>query len=244
MSDPSAGEEAELQPREAMLQMPGGKARSLYLALREEVASGVRPAGSMLPGEQRLAESFGVSRVTVRRALDALERDGLIDRRPGAGTTVRDAASSEPARALGLAADGRVQTAIRVRLLDGQPFSHLTTHVPEEVAAGYTEADLATTPLFRLLERSGVRLAGAEQQVTAALAGPEIAEALSVPVGSPLLSIRRIVREQGGRGVEYLGALYRCDLFRLEMSLARVGSGESARWEPVLDGKCLSGESG
>ena len=37
-----------------------------------------------------------------------------------------------------------------------------------------------------------------------------------------------------GRGVEYLSALYRPDLFRLEMDLTRVGDGEARHWEPVI----------
>jgi GntR family transcriptional regulator len=48
----------------------------------------VYPAGSLLPGEVRLARDFGVSRQTMRVALDALVRAGLLERRPGKGTIV------------------------------------------------------------------------------------------------------------------------------------------------------------
>ncbi|WP_235857831.1 GntR family transcriptional regulator [Marimonas lutisalis] len=248
----------------------GGKARRVYLLLRDEMANGTYPGGSHLPGEQRLAEQFGVSRVTVRRALEALDADGLIERRAGSGTVVRgDGATGEAvsvdfttlipqlvemgqsttarllsfsygpapeavARAMELDGSARVQTAVRVRLVEGRPFSHLTTYVPEEIAASYTEADLATTPLFRLLERSGVRVAGAHQSVTATLASPDVAEALDISVSSPLLSLKRVVRDAQGRGVEYLSALYRADLFRLEMALNRVGAEGERHWEPVI----------
>ena len=66
----------------------GGKARRVYLHLHEEIMRGVYAAGAVLPGEQKLAVTLDVSRVTVRRALDALEGDGLISRRAGSGTTV------------------------------------------------------------------------------------------------------------------------------------------------------------
>lgn len=250
----------------------GGKARRVYLLLRDEMSSGALRPGKTLPGEQRLAEQFGVSRVTVRRALDALDADGLIDRRAGSGTTVRSREDApigvavdfatllpqlvdmgqrtsarlmsfsycEPpqpvAEAMKLGPDVRVQAAVRIRLMDKQPFSHLTTYVPEKIAANYTEADLATTPLFRLLERSGVQVSDAHQSVTATLASPDVAEALGVSVGSALLSLRRVVRDTQGRGVEYLSALYRPDLFRLEMSMARVGEKDRRHWEPVIDG--------
>ena len=43
---------------------------------------------SLLPTEQQLAKRFGVSRVTVRVALDLLERNGQVSRLRGRGTTV------------------------------------------------------------------------------------------------------------------------------------------------------------
>ena len=247
----------------------GGKARRVYLLLHDEIRRGAYPDGALLPGEQKLAAQFEVSRVTVRRALDALQQDGLIEKRPGSGTIVRsgrsgavfsgDFATLMPqliemgqktearllsfsyglplaavALALGLDDGARVQTAVRVRLIDGQPFSHLTTHVPEHIARNYSEADLASTPLFRLLERGGVRIASASQSVTATLASPETAEALGVSVGAALLGLERVVRDEEGQGVEFLTALYRPDMFSLDMTLNRVGATGKRQWSPVF----------
>ena len=66
----------------------GTKARGVYLALREQIMSGRLSDGDKLPTEQRIAESYGVSRATVRRALDVLADAGVIKRRAGSGTTV------------------------------------------------------------------------------------------------------------------------------------------------------------
>src|SRR3954468_9687250 len=48
-----------------------------------ELRDGTVPPGERLPGERQLAEHFGVSRETVRQALEVLRRDGLVttDRR-------------------------------------------------------------------------------------------------------------------------------------------------------------------
>ncbi|MFP4273998.1 MAG: GntR family transcriptional regulator [Paracoccaceae bacterium] len=138
------------------------------------------------------------------------------------------------ADALGLGGADRVQRAVRVRLTEGLPFSHLTTHVPADIAQNYSEADLATTPLLQLMERGGVRVERASQQVSATLASPQVAEALNVEVGAPLLSLTRIVRDAAGRGVEHLAALYRPDRFRLEMELDRVGTADGRHWTPVV----------
>ncbi|THF72184.1 MAG: UTRA domain-containing protein, partial [Sulfitobacter sp. SK025] len=129
----------------------------------------------------------------------------------------------------------RVQAAVRLRLVEGEPFSHLTTWVPEKIAENYTEAELATTPLFRLLERSGVKVDAAHQTVGATLASPDVADALGISIGAPLLTLDRVVKDEAGRGVEYLSALYRPDMFRLEMTLSRVGAGDGRHWEPVIE---------
>jgi len=62
--------------------------------LRGRIVSGVYPAGSLLGTEKQLAESFGVSRITIRQALTALGDQGLVDRQRARGTFV--AATVEP----------------------------------------------------------------------------------------------------------------------------------------------------
>jgi len=47
-------------------------------------------AGDALPSERRLAEELGVSRPTLRQAIDGLVADGLLDRRHGSGTYVAE----------------------------------------------------------------------------------------------------------------------------------------------------------
>lgn len=137
-------------------------------------------------------------------------------------------------RALKLKANDRVQFSVRVRLIDGEPFSHLTTHVPEKIGVTYTEADLAAQPLLALLERSGVRIDRATQEVTATLASPEVAAALDVDVGSALIGMTRTVFAADGRGVEHLSALYRPDRYALRMEMVRTEKAGVRRWATVL----------
>ncbi|MGW4108563.1 winged helix-turn-helix domain-containing protein, partial [Streptomyces sp. NPDC004976] len=57
--------------------------RRIATQLLGELHDGTIPPGERLPGERQLAEHFGVSRETVRQALQLLRRDGLVatDRR-------------------------------------------------------------------------------------------------------------------------------------------------------------------
>lgn len=56
--------------------------------LRDEIASGVYPVGSLLPTEAKLRQRFAVSRHTIREALRTLRDDRLVSSRQGAGTVV------------------------------------------------------------------------------------------------------------------------------------------------------------
>jgi GntR family transcriptional regulator len=232
------------------------KARKIYLMLSERIASGELAAGSRIASEPALAAEHGVSRVTIRRALDRLAIEGRVSRRAGAGTFVAGGAVQPVVRAgladvfarmremgeqtgvrllsfayvtppeqvveaLGLAPGERTQRAVRVRLVDGLPFSYLTTHVPERIGATYTEADLAARPLLSLLDRSGIEVDHASQTVGAVLAGPEVAEALQVDVGAALLSLTRVVTAADGSGIEHLHGLYRPDRFVFTMDLTK-----------------------
>ncbi len=58
-------------------------------ALREQILSGTLAWGDRLPTQEALSETFGVSRIVTRRALDLLETEGLIDRVQGGGAFVR-----------------------------------------------------------------------------------------------------------------------------------------------------------
>jgi len=74
--------------------LPLPKYHQIYLVLREQLAEGRFAAG--LPGELALAGQFGVARITVRKALEQLAAEGLIDRARGRGTVPRPAAASAP----------------------------------------------------------------------------------------------------------------------------------------------------
>jgi GntR family transcriptional repressor for pyruvate dehydrogenase complex len=56
--------------------------------IQHKILHGLSP-GDLLPPELQLAQSFGVSRGTIRDAIRGLELMGLVDRHQGRGTTVR-----------------------------------------------------------------------------------------------------------------------------------------------------------
>jgi GntR family transcriptional regulator len=65
--------------------------------LRRSIAGGTLVAGDRLPTEHELMAMTGVSRTTVRAALQALETEGLVERSRGRGTFVRSTPVHQPA---------------------------------------------------------------------------------------------------------------------------------------------------
>ena len=68
--------------------------RQIFLVLRDGIIQGTYAPGSALPKEEALVQFFGVARATVRRALADLEAEGLVQRRHGSGTFVREGLST------------------------------------------------------------------------------------------------------------------------------------------------------
>ena len=72
----------------------------VVIQIHELIKDGKLKAGDQLPSERELAETFKVSRTSVREALRALETQGLIISRTGMGNFIADL----PDRILGRAA--------------------------------------------------------------------------------------------------------------------------------------------
>ena len=86
--------------------------RKLYELLRKNILSGVFEEGSLLPSENELCAVHGMTRPTVRHALDSLVKDGLILKKQGKGSIVR-----KPPRNIGILSIAGTASAIGVRYL-------------------------------------------------------------------------------------------------------------------------------
>ena len=139
-------------------------------------------------------------------------------------------AGPDIASALELDDGAEVQRSVRVRTLDGVPMSYLVCFLPADVGREFDAAALASTSMLTLLEQAGHPVASARQTVSATLAAPDTAQALEVNAGAPLLEVRRIARSADDRAVQYIRALYRPDLYHIEMSMTRKAGSDGPLW--------------
>ncbi len=143
-------------------------------------------------------------------------------------------ATEEIARRFRIDAGTEVQRSVRIRYLDGTPFSFLTTYVPAELGRKFDERDLASKAVLTLLEDTGVIVGTADQTITATLATAEAADALGVKPASPLLRVSRIVEDANDRVIEYIVGLYRPDQYQYRSLLTRISNGDERTWS-VMD---------
>lgn len=90
------------------------KHQAIYRELKADIVAGRYPPGAKLPSESQLVKSHSASRPTVAHALRDLQHEGLIHRRAGAGSFVRDSATAagSEVRLLGLLIPGLGTTEI------------------------------------------------------------------------------------------------------------------------------------
>jgi GntR family transcriptional regulator len=197
--------------------------------LRQRIRAAEFDLSGVLPSEASLSSQYSASRVTVRRALEVLRLEGLVESRQGFGWMV----AGEPLRqelhrlgtmeaqlsAAGIRSERRilsfgfVPAPPRVRELLGARTVlevarlNLADGVPiGRVTVWCPEelgASLSRDDVERasFLEQLPVTLGGATQMIGAELVGTADAELLGVPPGSPVLVAERITRNDAGRPV-------------------------------------------
>lgn len=83
--------------------------------LLERLRSGDFPPGAVLPTEERLGHVYGVSRITVRKALDSLAQQGAIVRRRGIGSFAAERTPGIHSIRLSGSLDEFLQSAVQLR---------------------------------------------------------------------------------------------------------------------------------
>ena len=68
----------------------------IYDDIKEGIQSGAYPVGSLLPTEQTLASQYDVNRSTLRKAMQMLADEGLIEKCAGKGTVVLSSSATAP----------------------------------------------------------------------------------------------------------------------------------------------------
>lgn len=255
----TAGGSREIIYRELRQNLSQGEATPRYLQVaavfRALVERGVLRAGEALPSERDLSMVTGLSRVTVRRAVETLLLEGVLSRRHGSGTFVARRIEQPLSILAGFSEDMRHRGSRPGSVWIGKVLTHpspkealalgvgpdekvvrllrvrtaddepLSVETAVVPAAFLPSPDLVGTSLYGALAERGVRPAHGVQRLHAALAGPDEARLLMIPAGSAILRIERRAFLANGRPVEFTTAAYRGDRYDFVATLGSKGAG-------------------
>ena len=197
----------------------------------------------LIPSERELTEMFGVSRITVRRAVDELVGENYLYRIQGKGTygmTPRRhviSASTEIAdqrrrRLLELGDNERVFRLERIYFADDDPLNHTVTYLPYKLFPGIDAHDFSCESLYSVLgSQYGCQITTATRTIEAVLAEGKIARYLEVSSGTPILHFECVTRGKiHGREcpIEFFKCCYRSDKFKFYINQVMDG-GEGDR---------------
>jgi GntR family transcriptional regulator len=216
----------------------------IELALETAIERGRLSPGDRLPAERELAGRYGVSRMTLRQALGALEQRGRLVRNKGryGGTFVAEAklelagtsALSDQLRGLGLAAGARVLAACeraarpdeadlgkrvysieRVRLANGEPVALERGAYSAEAFPGMLDGPLEGSLYDLIRARYDDVPVRALERLEPALARPDEAAALEIEPGAAVMLVERTAYSATGRPVEHSRDVFRGDRTRV-----------------------------
>jgi GntR family transcriptional regulator len=165
----------------------------------------------------------------------------------------RIAAPSAICAALHVPVGTLVDRAIRVRRFQGDAFAFYVSHTlalaagrdarkhPHGEPSAYSQKALKTKTRLEIFRSMGIRLSAVEQVLSACAASAEVAHALGLAVGAPLLSLTRIYSDQNDRAIDHLYGLYRPDRFQYQMKL--TAPQESRRTGDTSDMSRRTGEA-
>lgn len=229
----------------------------LYLQLEERlrrlIDSGELRRGDAVPAERELAEMTGVSRVTVRKAIEKLVQDGLLVQKVGAGTFISGRLEQPLSVLLGFSEDMRARgfepgsiwldksivaagpdEAMALGIAPGTPvvrLKRIRTANGEPMAVETAVAstrdlpspDLVDDSFYAALRSRGLVAVRALQRLRAGLAGIQEAKWLDLPRPSAILQIERRAFLADGRVLEVTFSSYRADLYDFVVELRAGG---------------------
>jgi GntR family transcriptional regulator len=206
-------------------------------SLRAEITARRGDGSLRLPTEIQIAGQYGVSIITVRRALKSLEADGLISRQRRNGTFINpEAIPKRPLKLLGAAESVFSQQASeesellekkrvsapkelmlfrRLRKDHDSPVSYAINHVLPEYGKRITREQVLTKPITQILRDDlGVRITRIEDTVEARLATPEVAQILQMDIMTPVLFFTGVTFDDKNSVVDIAYIHYRGDRFK------------------------------
>ena len=188
--------------------------------LKHEIENGVWKVGARLPSERELSLRFGVSRMTLRQAIQTLSDEGILERKIGSGTYVASRKVQEKMTGTTSFTDimesqGKIPSSKTISFFHSRASSSeaekLGLEKGEQVLRmeriRYAD-DLPICFAVASIPAKLIEIGRANQTVSATLASEQIAEYLAVKRGDAILRLRQVSYLADGEPFEYVRTQY------------------------------------
>lgn len=217
--------------------------QQLQRALREAIDQGVLGPAEALPAERQLATELGISRITVRKAIDGLVEEGLLVRRAGSGNFINRRFEKNFAKLTSFSEDMRARgrtprsvwlkrseglvtpdEALRLRLSPGAAVYRfnrirfaddmpMCVEYATIAATALPSLDAVDVSMYEALEAAGNRPVRALQRLSALLLNADQARLLQTKEGDAGLCVERLGFLRDGRAIEFCRSFFRGDMY-------------------------------
>lgn len=225
--------------------------RRLEDAIKQAIGQGGLKRAAVIPSERALCEALGISRVTVRRAIEGLVSDGLLDRRQGAKTVVSSRLEKSLATMTSFSEDMRSRglnpgcvwisreisrpsptemmalgisgsaQVVRLRRLRTADAQPIAIETATLPARFVPDPQTVQASLYEYLEATGALPVRALQRMQAKPATEEERQLLATPEDASLLIVERRCFLADGQIVEFTQTKYRGDVYDFVIELTR-----------------------
>ena len=222
------------------------KYEKIAFDIKEDILSEKYKPNEQLPFEKELCEKYNVSKMTVKKALDLLVNDGLIIKRRGSGTFVKDItekeiqriiekkqfsgltttsivlefkiinATKEIADILKIEEDEFIYFVHRVRYVDDKAVVIEKTYIPLNLIPGMKLADVKKSIYGYIKDKLGLNIQSAHSTVRAMKSDELDRKYLNLEKDEPILEVERVAYLDNGKVFEYSFSRHRYDKFEFK----------------------------
>ncbi len=230
----------------------------LYIQIKDDlrlsILSDVYSSGDRIPSESNLMKDFGVSRITIRKALKELHSEGLIFSMQGKGAfalkpkLIQDISqlkslpesmeSTKNSISSILLSSKKVtfDSDIQARLNSKSGYEIIRARSVNKklisIDTSYFPCHLKdrynpfifSNDIFTSLEASGIHLSQASISIEAKISDTELSNQLGIQKGQPIFWVNRLISETGSQPVVFEKLAFRGDSFKYHIDIERFKS--------------------
>ena len=179
--------------------------KPLYLQVEADIRNSILQkkyrSGQKLPTENELSEQYNVSKITIRKAMSNLAKDGLVQKFQGKGTFFLE----------------------RLIWEDVSPIAIDRIYLPEKDFPDFMKHIAEDKSFYQILQKNyGITPAKSVLEINGIIATKELSELLQCNMGDPLFHIEKISYQKNEQPIHYSITTVRCDRVSYHVSTDNI----------------------